>query len=290
MSYSSFQIATNIGAVKAYNALAALNKDAQEAELRIATQQKINSVADDTSGYNTGKALESKVELMKSAQQNVGSAQDMLSTAETQLSSIRDMVTDLKAKIADSGNSAADLDSLADDIKAIADEIDSAIQTTKFNDTELLTSTSEAATTGGGLTFQTGIDTSDELNLVFSENVATSFGTASESGTVLNAVDTLVTTSTRANFEALETSLETFEDNVTASLGKIGNYMQRLESKDEFLTSAITNSESSVSRLFDADIAEEQLKATSASVGAQASTAMLSQLNSEPSNILSLFQ
>ena len=284
MSYSSFQIATNIGALKAYNALATLNDQTQKAELRIATQQKINSVADDTSGYNTGKALEAKVELMKSAQENVGSAQDMLSTAETQLSSIRDMITDIKAKIADSGNSAADLDSLADDVRAIADEIDSSIQTTKFNDTELLTSTSDAATSGTGLSFQTGIETSDEISLVFSEDVAVNFEA------VDTAVDTVVSTSTRASFEALETSLDTFEDTVSSSLGKIGNYMQRLDSKAEFLTSAITNSESSVSRLFDADIAEEQLNATSSQVGAQAATAMLSQLNSEPSSILSLFQ
>jgi flagellin len=284
MSYSSFQIATNIGALKAYNALAALNKDAQTAQLRIATQQKINSVADDTSGYNTGKALAAKVELMRSAQQNVGSAQDMLSTAESQLSSIRDSITDIKAKIADSGNSAADLDSLAADVQAIADEIENAIASTKFNDTELLTSTSAAATAGTGLSFQTGVSTSDELALVFSENVALHFAD------VDTDVTTLSGSATRANFEALETNLDTFESTVSSSLGKIGNYMQRLDSKNEFLTAAITNSESSVSRLFDADIAEEQLNATSASVGAQASTAMLSQLNASPSNVLSLFQ
>jgi flagellin-like hook-associated protein FlgL len=282
MSYSSFQIATNVGALKAYNALASLNKQTQTAQLRIATQKRINSVADDTSGYNTGKALEAKVALMKSAQQNVGSAQDMLSTAESQLSSIRDSITDIKAKIADSGNSAADLDSLAADVQAIADEIDSAISSTKFNDTELLTSTSAAA--GSGLSFQTGVETSDELDLVFSAGVAANFAT------VDSAVTTLSSTSTRTNFENLESSLDTFETTVSSSLGKIGNYMQRLDSKSEFLTAAITNSESSVSRLFDADLAEEQLNATSSSVGASAATAMLSQLNTSPANVLSLFR
>jgi len=73
------------------------------------------------------------------------------------------------------------------------------------------------------------------------------------------------------------------------SLGKIGNFMQRLDAKDEFLTAAITNSQASVSRLFDADIALEQLNATKASIGAQAATAMVAQLNLAPQQVLQLF-
>jgi len=85
-----FQIATNIGALKAYNALSSLNARTQKAQLRLATQKRINSVADDTSGFNVGKSLDQKVKLMQAAQGNVGSAKDMLATAESQLISIKD--------------------------------------------------------------------------------------------------------------------------------------------------------------------------------------------------------
>jgi len=42
--------------------------------------------------------------------------------------------------------------------------------------------------------------------------------------------------------------------------------------------------------LFDADMAMEQLNATKAQIGGQVATAMLSQLNSQPQQILSLFR
>jgi len=277
----SFRIASNIGALEAYNALAKLNENTQKAQLRLATQKRINSVADDTSGFNIGKSLEAKVSLMEAAQRNVGSAKDMLATAESQLVSIRDMITQIKSKIADSGNAASDLDALAADVRAIGDEINSAISNTKFNDTELLTSTSAAA--GSGMSFQTGASTSDTLTLTFSADVAMN------ASAVSTDIDTAVTTATRANFENLETNLNTFEDTIESSLGKVGNYMQRLDTKDDFLTSAITNSKSSVSRLFDADVAMEQLNATKYSIGAQAATSMVAQLNFAPQQVLQLF-
>jgi len=43
-----------------------------------------------------------------------------------------------------------------------------------------------------------------------------------------------------------------------------------------------------VSRLFDADMAMEQLNATKASIGGQAATAMLAQLNMQPQAVLQL--
>jgi flagellin len=275
---STFRIASNIGALKAYNALAKLNSRTEKAQLRLATQKRINSVADDTSGFNVGKALESKVSLMKSAQKNVGSAQDMLATAEGQLVAIRDMITDIKAKIADSGNASTDLNALQNDIKAIADEIGNAITNTKFNDTALLGTT--AAT---GFSFQTGVTTSETLLIDYADNIASNYNT---SETEINA---LTSASARADFTALETNLDAFETTVEDSLGKVGNFLQRLDAKDEFLTVAIANSEASVSRLFDADMAEEQLNATKASIGGQAATAMLAQMNAAPQQVLQLF-
>ena len=275
---STFRIASNIGALEAYNALAKLNSKTQKAQMRLATQKRINSVADDTSGFNIGKALEAKVSLMQSAQKNVGSAKDMLATAESQLVSMRDMITQIKSKIADSGNAAADLGALVNDIQAIANEIGSGIDNTKFNDTALL-GTAAAA----GFSFQTGVSSSETLNVDYADDIASNFGTSKAE------IDTLTSASTRTAFTNLETNLNKFETTVTDSLGKVGNFMQRLDAKDEFLTSAITNSQASVSRLFDADVALEQLNATKYSIGAQAATAMTAQLNFAPQQVLQLF-
>lgn len=270
---------SNMGAQKAYNALAKLNSQTEKAQLRIATQKKINSVSDDTSAFNIGKALEAKVSLMKSAQKNVGSAKDLLATAETQLINMRDQITQIKAKIGDSGNSAVDLNSLQEDIKAIANEMSAAISNTKFNDTVLL-GTSAAS----GFSFQTGVTSSDTLAIDYADDIASNFNTSKAE------IDALSSASARADFTALETSLDAFESTVTSSLGKIGNYTQRLDAKDDFLSTAVANSEASIGRLFNADMAEEQLASTKNNIGSQISQSMFSQMNASSQQVLALFR
>lgn len=296
----SFQINTNIGALSAYNALASANTEAYNAQLRLATRKKINSVADDTSGFATGKSLDQKVKLMQSAQNNVGSAKDMLSTAETQLISVKDLITQIKTKVADASNPAADKTRIAGDIKALGEEIGNIFNNTKFNDTTLLVSSSSGA--GSTFDFQTGASSSDSLKVDFASanlagTVSATIGSASVSGLnqkvadSLNDLQSLVASSATAeSISSISAKLATFENTIDTSLSSVGNYKQRLDIKDEFLTAAIANSTASVSRLFDADMAMEQLKATKAQIGGQIATSMLSQLNAQPQNILSLFR
>jgi flagellin len=285
-----FQINTNIGALKAYNALAKLNSTAEKAQIRLATQKRINSVADDTSGFNVGKSLDQKVKLMQAAQGNVGSAKDMLATAESQLISIKDMLTQIKSKLADASNPAADKTSIANDIKSIGLEIDSAIATTKFNDTNLLMS--GASGTGTGFVFQTGAASTDTLTVDYGQYLGGSADTTTNGGTATNVHTSvksgmdLILGATSSNLSSID--FDAFETAVDNALGSIGNSVQRLDVKDDFLTSAIANSQASVSRLFDADMALEQLNATKASIGGQAATAMLAQLNMGPQQVLQL--
>ena len=79
-------------------------------------------------------------------------------------------------------------------------------------------------------------------------------------------------------------------DNVKAALGRIGNLSQTLESRTEFLTSSIANNTALISKLFDADMAMEQLNATKGSIGSQIGLSMLSQVNTAPEQLLSLFR
>lgn len=286
-----FQINTNIGALKAYNALAKLNAKSEKAQLRLATQKRINSVADDTSGFNVGKSLDQKVKLMQAAQGNVGSAKDMLATAESQMISIKDMLTQIRAKIADASNPAADKSAIANDIKSIGLEIDSAIASTKFNETSLLMS--GATGTGTGFSFQTGAASTDTLDVNYGQYI----GGAVDIDSSLGGTATNVHASVKAGLDSIlgatssniaSINFDSFETAYDNAIGSIGNYVQRLDAKDDFLTSAIANSQASVSRLFDADMAMEQLNATKASIGGQAATAMLAQLNMQPQAVLQL--
>jgi flagellin len=292
-----FGINSNIDALRAYNALATVNASTTKAQLRLATGKRINSVADDTSGYAVGKSLDQKVQLMQSAQRNVGSAQDMLSTAESQLTSVKDLITSIKAKIADSSNPATDSSKISGDIKALATEIANIFSTTKFNDTKLLTSLSSSQ-----FNFQTGADSTDKLSLDYFNNASgslsgaatleTSAFTVTALGTAgYTALTQLASAGTTSDaIGSLSAYIATFENTIDESISKIGNYEQRLTIKNDFLTAAIANSSASVSRLFDADVAKEQLNATKGQIMQQVATSMLSQLNAQPQNLLSLFR
>ncbi len=288
-----FQINTNIGALKAYNALAKLNSKSESAQLRLATQKRINSVADDTSGFNVGKSLDQKVKLMQAAKGNVGSAKDMLATAESQLISIKDMLTSIRAKIADASNPASDKSAIANDIKSIGLEIDSSISTTKFNDTNLLMS-GASGTGPSGFVFQTGAASTDTLTVDYGQYIGGGADTSTNGGSATNVHASvkagldLILGASSSNISSIDFDL--FESAIDNALGSIGNSVQRLDAKDDFLTSAIANSQASVSRLFDADMAMEQLNATKATIGGQAATAMLSQLNMAPQQVLQLLQ
>lgn len=296
----AFNINTNIGALNAYNALAKSNAQAYKAELRLATSKKINTVADDTSGFATGKALDQKVKLMQAAQNTVGSAKDMLSTAETQLTSVKDLITEIKTKIADASNPAADKSRIANDIKAVGEEIGNIFNNTKFNDTSLLVSASNGA--GNSFDYQTGASSTDVLRVDYaSGNLTGTFSATvgaiqvqginksiSDSLNEINSIN--AASATGDSISSISSTLATFETSVDNSLSSVGNYQQRLEIKDQFLTTAIANSTASVSRLFDADVAMEQLNSTKAQISSQIGTSMLSQLNTQPKNLLTLFQ
>lgn len=286
---SQFRIATNIGALNAYNALAEANKQTYKAQIRLATQKRINSVADDTSGFSVGKSIASRVELMGAASRNIGSAKDMLATAETQLISIKDLVTQIRTKIADASNAASDKDRIADDIKAMGKELESIFTNTKFNNTQLLVSTATGNT--GIFTFQTGADFDDVLGIDFGAVLAGSYTSAGVGGVneEINTGLASIAAVTAGTIGDINTALTSFEANVDTALANVGNSVQRLDVKENFLTNAIANSKASVSRLFDADMVMEQLNATKGQIGGQVATAMFSQLNMSPQNILQLF-
>ena len=56
----AFSVNTNVSSLQTYNALTKASAETLKAQLHLTTMKKINSVADDTSGYNVGKQLEAQ--------------------------------------------------------------------------------------------------------------------------------------------------------------------------------------------------------------------------------------
>jgi len=275
----SFLVNTNMGALRSYNALAKVNAQTAQAQLRLATQQRINQVADDTSGFNVGKRLEAQTATQKAQIKNISSARNYLSTSESALMQINDKLIEISSKQIDAKDPLKNQKSIADDIRTLALEIDSILKNTNINGAQLLAS-ADGSTPLANANFDiSGAAFNVDFGAVGNLNPA-ALATAIGSGGLTSTTDSTV----------VSHSVTAVTDSVRSALGRIGNLTQTLDSREEFLTAAIANNTASMSSIFDADIAMEQLNATKGQLAGQIASAMLSQTNSAPQNVLALFR
>jgi flagellin len=274
----AFSVNFNQDALTAYYALAKTTRATAQAQLRLATQKKINAAGDDTSGYNVGKRLEAQNSRMKSQYSNIQSAKNLLSTSESALQQINDKLNEIQAKQMDAKDPMKNTASIADDIRTLANEIDSILKSTNINGSQLLAST-DGSTAVTAPSYDVG-GTALTFDFASSDLGSAALATAIGTGGLQSTTDATV----------IAASVSTVSNNVLAALGKIGNLQQSLESRASFLEASITNNESTLSNIFDADVAMEQLNSTKGLIAQQIGTAMLSQMNSNSQNLLSLFR
>ena len=128
-----------------------------------------------------------------------------------------------------------------------------------------------------GRDFQVGSDAGDTLSVKFDITVDR----------------TLISSSTVATTD-LTSSFITTVDNaiktVTQQLQYVGSLINRLDVKETNLVVSMTNTEAAASRIFDADIAKEQVEAAKLMILQQTATAQLAQANASPQGVLALFR
>jgi len=258
-----FQINTNLDALSAYNALAKVNASTAKAQLRLATMKRINSVADDTSGFRVGKELEAENLRYQAQLGNIASAKNWLSTGESALMQVLDKLNQIDAKQQDALDPLKNSTALANDVVVLADEINNILTNTTINGANVLASANQSFGAGTTLTVNIG----------------------AEIGTFTAHITSLQNTSSNLTY-----SITSFRDNIKTALGYIGNRAQTFDSREEFITAAKTNNTATISRFFDADMALEQLNVTKGQIGIQIGTAMLAQVNVAPQSLLSLFR
>jgi flagellin len=89
---------------------------------------------------------------------------------------------------------------------------------------------------------------------------------------------------------AYMTTVNSAMDKVNSAMSDLGSLMARLTFKQDAVTTAQVNVESSYSQIMNANMAEEQVNASKYSILQQTATAMLSQANQAPQSLLSLFR
>lgn len=267
------RVATNIQAMQSLYHLNRTNSKVAKHQLNLATGKKINSPGDDPAGYQLARGLEARRSGLEAALDNVNNAQSILNVAEGGYSNIMDILQTMKSKAtqaADGSLGATQRAAIQDQFNALRSEVDQIVSETTFNDNNLIDGTFS-------VTFQTGEGASETL--------AVSLSSASSSGVGINNVSM----STQASASAAITTLDTAINSLASKAQDVGEYKARLSAKESTLSVAITNTEAVRSTFEDADFAKEQMEVLKMQILQQTAVSSLSQANSAPQLVLSLF-
>ncbi|MGQ9603131.1 MAG: flagellin [bacterium] len=277
MAYADLsRINTNIAALNALNALREVNAKLSLHQLRLATGKRINSAGDDPAGMTFAKKLDSRARGLAVARDNIGDVQNLLSVAEGGIQQISEILVSMKEKILQAANDTigseerAAIESQLDDLAA---EIDQIVGQTTWGGVVLLNGTYT------GKQFQVGEQATDTLSFGISQDHR-----ASALGVADDDLDVSSSSAASTALAAVNTAIST----VNTSLQSIGSTSSRMMIKEANISVAINNVVAAYSRIYNADMAMEQVEATKYLVLQQTATAMLAQANLSPQSILYL--
>lgn len=309
------RIRTNIPAQNSYNALMIASNKIATSQLRLSTGKRINSAADDISGYITSRNLLARNSALKAALNSTGDAKNVTAITQDSLDNINNLLIDIKeaAAIASSGAlGTAEKVALAKGAFRLSQQIQFITDSTVFGGRQLLWGNYSGDWTIGYYADDTLLEIEVDLTTGNADyNVASGdFNlNATTDATAPGGNTSTFAGVTGLNLQSLNdvsesdlgifgttqvkttiTSLAEAIDNVNKVASYLGGIQVRLDSQSELLNSQITNYSAAISRIEDADVAVEQLDLVKQQFLQQASTISLSQANQTPSNFLQLFR
>jgi flagellin len=273
MSSGLTRVASNIQAMQSLFHLNKTNDGIAKHQLNLATGKRINSPGDDPAGYQLANGLKARKSGLEAALGNVNNAQSILNIADGGYQNIMDLLQTMKSKAtqaADGSLGTTQRNAINDQVTALRSEIDQIVTETSFNDNALIDGTFS-------VTFQTGEGATETLDVALAS--------ASSAGLGISGVSMATQASASSAIATLDTAINTLATNAQ----DIGEYKSRLSSKENTLSVAITNTEAIRSTYEDADFAKEQMEVLKLQILQQTAVASLSQANSAPQIVLSLF-
>ena len=278
-------INTNLMSLNAQRNLSATQSALATSVQRLSTGLRVNSAKDDAAGLAIAERMNTQVRGMNVAIRNANDAISLSQTAEGALSKINDMgqrMRELAVQSANATNNETDRDSLDAEFQALSAEIKRNLEGTSFNGTKLFAALAT-------MTFQVGANNTatDQIAVVTTNLTAdTTMTGILGGGGGATAADIKNVDKSREALDKLDKMLAT----VNSKRAEFGATQNRFEAVIQTLQVSAENQTAARSRIMDADFASETAGLTRSQVLQQAGTAMLSQANSLPNNVLSLLR
>jgi flagellin len=271
-------INTNIFSLNAQRNTSSTQNSLATAMQRLSSGLRVNSAKDDAAGLAIAERMNSQVRGMNVASRNANDGISLAQTAEGALGKVGDALQrmrELAVQSANGTNNADDRDNLQLEFQQLNDEVARIVDGASFNDTALL----NAATT---FTFQVGAGT-DATDTIDVDSIDLS-GTVTAVGALdISGADA---TGATAALDALDTAII----DVTTGRANMGAVQNRFDSVIANLATSAENLSAARGRIMDADFASETMNLSRAQILQQAGTAMISQANQLPQQVLSLLR
>ena len=278
-------INTNLMSLNAQRNLSTTQSALATSVQRLSTGLRVNSAKDDAAGLAIAERMNTQVRGMNVAIRNANDAISLAQTAEGALSKINDMgqrMRELAVQSANATNSESDRANLDAEFQALSAEIKRNLDGTSFNGTKLFAALAT-------LTFQVGANNTatDQIAVITAELTKDAKLTAVLGGTGgATPADIKDAAKSREALGKLDDMLAL----VNSKRAEFGATQNRFEAVIQTLQVSAENQTAARSRIMDADFASETASLTRSQVLQQAGTAMLSQANSLPNNVLSLLR
>ena len=305
---------TNIQSMNAQRNLGGSQSALATSMQRLSSGLRVNSAKDDAAGLAIAERMNAQVRGMNVAVRNATDGISLAQTAEGALGKVGDMLQrmrELAVQSRNATNSDGDRANLNKEFAELQKEIDRTVKNTSFNGKKLF------ATGGTDLDFQVGDKTTANDRITVSSTVlegsaiaaASAIDTASTAiedadviGTVVGGWDgtngvsiggtasggTAVAGTTQIDdaIKVIDRALDVVNDK-RATFGAVQN---RFENVIANLQVNVENTAASRGRIMDADFAAETANLSRAQILQQAGTAMVSQANQLPQQVLSLLR
>lgn len=280
----AMSVNTNVTSLNAQKNLASSQSSLSTSMQRLSSGLRVNSAKDDAAGLAISERMTSQVRGMNVATRNANDGISMAQTAEGALGKVGDSLQrmrELAVQARNSTNSNDDKDSLNKEFQELSKEILRVLGGTTFNGKAIL------GASAGAQDFQIGANTtSDDLITVTTTNMTTD-------GSITAAVATTVVIDSTKDTAALKTVIDAIDgaiNRVNSERAMLGATQSRFDAVISNLSTSIENQSAARSRITDADFASETANLSRAQILQQAGTAMVSQANQMPQQVLSLLR
>ena len=255
---------------------------------KLSSGGRINKASDDAAGLAISEKMRAQIRGLNQASKNVQDGVSFIQVASGYLQETTDILQRIRELAVQSANgifSDEDRAQVAVEVSQLVAEVDRIASSAQFNGMNLLTGRF-SRDSDIVMQFQIGANVDQNIRAYIGTMTATALGLKGMQGEEANIIS--IGSPDEAN-QTLSTIDEALK-NVNKQRADLGAYQNRMEMAQKGIDIAAENTQAAESRIRDTDMASEMVEYTKNQILSQVSTAMISQANSQSSNVLALLR